>query len=177
MAGSKIPLVFRIFKGDQLLREERLTQPVIKVGKLSSSHLRLDDESVSRMHAVIEVTGPGDISIIDLGSTKGTIVNGQKVNKARLQDGDLILLGDLRIEFSVGQEEVDDGPTRVNVQSAPPAPSDSGVIASTPRPPPSSPPSFAAPSPFAGSMAPPSAPPPGFAPPPGMHRTSPSQPP
>ena len=66
MAG-KIPLKFRIFKGDQLLREETLAQPVIKVGKLSSSHLRLDDDSVSRMHAVIEVSGPDDISIIDLG--------------------------------------------------------------------------------------------------------------
>ena len=89
MAGAKIPLTFRIFKGEQLVREETLTQPVIKVGKLSSSHLRLDDESVSRMHAVIEVTGPGDISIIDLGSTKGTVVNGQKVNKAKLQSGDI----------------------------------------------------------------------------------------
>jgi len=56
MAGARVPLTFRIFKGDQLLREERLTQPVIKVGKLSSSHLRLDDDTVSRMHAVIEVS-------------------------------------------------------------------------------------------------------------------------
>ncbi len=46
---------------------------------------RLDDERVSRMHAIIEVSGPGDVSIIDLGSTKGTFVNGQKVNKAKLQ--------------------------------------------------------------------------------------------
>ena len=112
MAGTKIPLTFRIFKGDQFLREETLTQPVIKVGKLSSSHLRLDDDSVSRMHAVIEVSGPGDISIIDLGSTKGTVVNGQKVNKAKLQDGDLIVLGDIRIEMAVGQVSEDDVPTK-----------------------------------------------------------------
>src|SRR5688500_15362755 len=122
MAGSKIPLTFRIFKGDQFLRDQTLTQPVIKVGKLSSSHLRLDDDSVSRMHAVIEVSGPGDISIIDLGSTKGTIVNGQKVNKAKLQDGDLIVLGDIRIELTIGEPAEDEVPTRVNVPSAPPAP-------------------------------------------------------
>ncbi len=71
MAGGKIPLTFQIFKGDQLVREETLTQPVIKVGKLSSSHLRLDDDSVSRMHAVIEVSGADDISIIDLGFDEG----------------------------------------------------------------------------------------------------------
>src|SRR5690349_6992790 len=165
MAG-KTPLVFRIFKGDQLLREERLNLPVIKVGKLSSSHLRLDDESVSRMHAVIEVTGPGDVSIIDLGSTKGTFVNGQKVNKAKLQSGDLIVVGDTRIEVTVGgADEDEDIPTRVQPSPAePPA----GVIASTPRP--IQPPSAAVPtmtapieppasSPPAFSPAPPSAPP------------------
>jgi FHA domain len=190
MAGAKVPLTFRLFKGDQFLREEKLTLPVIKVGKLSSSHLRLDDDSVSRMHAVIEVTGPGDVSIIDLGSTKGTFVNGQKVNKAKLQSGDSVVVGDTRIEVSIGgAEDEEDMPTRV--QASPAAPADSGVIASTPRPPVSPP--LAAPPPIAPPsaptmmpppVAPPSAPtmasaparapmaaaapPPGLRPPPGM---------
>ena len=72
MAGGKTPLTFRLYKGDEFLREEKLALPVIKVGKLSSSHLRLEDKNVSRMHALIEVTGPGDVSIIDLSSTSGT---------------------------------------------------------------------------------------------------------
>src|SRR6266496_2990246 len=92
MAGAKVPLTFRIFKGDQLVREERLSLSVIKLGKVPSAHLKLDDETVSRMHAIIEVNGPGDVSIIDLGSTKGTFVNGQKVNKAKLQSGDTIFV-------------------------------------------------------------------------------------
>ena len=105
MAGAKVPLTFRLYKGDTFLREEKLNLQVIKVGKLSSSHLRLEDESVSRMHAVIEVTGPGDVSIIDLGSTKGTFVNGQKVNKAKLQSGDSVVVGDTRIEVTIGGAE------------------------------------------------------------------------
>ena len=160
MDGVKIPLTFRIYKGDQLLRTETLSQPVIKVGKLSSSHLRIDDESVSRMHAVIEVTGPGDISIIDLGSTKGTIVNGQKVNKAKLQDGDVVVLGDTRIVLAVGEAEAsDEMPT--TVQDSPNAVRMGGagqpepVVASAPRPAPAAP-SFSAPA----------APPPSFAAPP-----------
>ncbi len=140
MDGVKIPLTFRIYKGDQLLRTETLTQPVIKVGKLSSSHLRIDDELVSRMHAVIEVTGPGEISIIDLGSTKGTIVNGQKVNKAKLQDGDVIVLGDTRIVLGVGEAEAsDEVPTTVAPDPAQrPLGSATGpeqVLSSSPRPP------------------------------------------
>jgi len=130
MAGAKVPLTFRLYKGDQFLREEKLTLPVIKVGKLSSSHLRLDDESVSRMHAVIEVTGPGDVSIIDLGSTKGTFVNGQKVNKAKLQSGDVIVVGDTRIEVTVGgSDEDEDIPTRVQ-----PAPPENAFAAAPARP-------------------------------------------
>lgn len=136
MAGAKIPLTFRIYKGDTFLREETLSQPVIKVGKLSSSHLRLDDESVSRMHAVIEVSGSDDISIIDLGSTKGTVVNGQKVNKAKLQAGDHIALGDIRIEFSIGAAQ----PEAAAPMAPPPA-----AAAST----------GATQQPAAGSMAPP----------------------
>jgi hypothetical protein len=178
MAGSKIPLTFRIFKGDQFLREETLTQPVIKVGKLSSSHLRLDDDSVSRMHAVIEVSAPGDISIIDLGSTKGTIVNGQKVNKAKLQDGDLVLLGDIRIELTVGGAAEDDVPTRVNVQAAPPS-APTMTSASPPAPPvlPSRPQTPSAPPPVRAQTpsAPPPmqySPPPTFSAPPRAHTPS-----
>jgi len=76
---SKVPLTFSIYKGDELERTETLTQDIIKVGKLPSSHLRIEDDNVSRMHAVIEVTGPDEIFIIDLGSAAGTIVNGKKV--------------------------------------------------------------------------------------------------
>lgn len=177
MAGAKVPLTFRIFKGDQLVREERLSLSVIKLGKVPSAHLKLDDETVSRMHAIIEVNGPGDVSIIDLGSTKGTFVNGQKVNKAKLQSGDTIVVGETRIELSIGSPgEVEDEPTRVS------APAHQDIIASTPRPAvPMAPPPMASAPPRPAPMAPPAAPPmamaqtmappppaPALRPPPGM---------
>jgi len=161
MAGAKVPLTFRIFKGDQLLREERLSLSVIKLGKVPSAHLKLDDETVSRMHAIIEVNGPGDVSIIDLGSTKGTFVNGQKVNKAKLQSGDTIVVGETRIELAFGAGEEEEVATSVSTPAAPPAPE---VMASAPRPP-----MPAAPAPMASAPpAPPRAaaqPAPAFAPP------------
>src|SRR5438477_3635208 len=145
MAGAKVPLTFKIYKGDQLVREEKLSLSVIKLGKVPSAHLKLDDETVSRMHAIIEVNGPGDVSIIDLGSTKGTFVNGQKVNKAKLQSGDTIVVGETKIELTIGgaEEATDDQVTRVG------APSVDNLAASRP-----------APSPMAQTMAAPSAPPP-----------------
>src|SRR3979411_2287406 len=101
MAGAKVPLTFRIFKGDQLLREERLSLSVIKLGQDPSAHLKLDDETVSRMHAIIKVNVPGTVSIIDRDQTRGTFVNGQKVNKAKLQSGDTIVVGESRIELAI----------------------------------------------------------------------------
>lgn len=118
-SGVNVPITFQIYQGDALVRTETLTQDIIKIGKLSSSHLRIDDESVSRMHAVIEIAGPGEIYIIDLGSTKGTLVNGQKVNKAKLQSGDTIVLGATTIKVTVLDPvaaSADDGPTQVQMQ-------------------------------------------------------------
>src|SRR5215468_5192353 len=124
MADVKVPIKFEIYKGDNLVREEVLAQDVIKVGKLASSHLRLDDETVSRMHAVIEVTGPDEIHIIDLGSTRGTLVNGERISKARLQSGDEIMFGDSRVivsflEAQSSQVTPPPQPARAPVRSAP----------------------------------------------------------
>jgi hypothetical protein len=115
-AGVNVPLTFEIYKGDQLVKTETLTLDVIKIGKLSTSSLRVEDEDVSRMHAVIEVTSPTEIHIIDLGSTKGTVVNGQKVNKAKLSSGDQIVLGGTRLVVTIGE------PVAAEAAEAAPAP-------------------------------------------------------
>src|SRR4029077_19420250 len=120
MADVKVPIKFEIYKGDALVREEVLTQDVIKVGKLASSHLRIDDETVSRMHAVIEVTGPDEIHVIDLVSTRGTLVNGERINKARLQSGDEIMFGESRVIVSFLEAQVAGQPPPPPPAPAPP---------------------------------------------------------
>jgi hypothetical protein len=114
---SKLTLSFRISYNGQLVREEKLGQAVIKIGKVPSAHLQLADETVSRMHAIIEVMG-ADVSIIDLGSTRGTFINGTKINKAKLQSGDVILVGDTTIEVAIAQA----APALVSVPVAAPMP-------------------------------------------------------
>ncbi|HET7500813.1 MAG TPA: AgmX/PglI C-terminal domain-containing protein [Kofleriaceae bacterium] len=123
MSHTKLALTFRIFQNDQLIREATLTQGVIKIGKVPSAHLRIDDESVSRMHAVLEVTGR-EVCLIDLGSTRGTHVNGKKINKATLQSGDVILVGDARIELVIGDAAPVERrePTVIVEPARPPAP-------------------------------------------------------
>jgi len=120
-SAGKVPLTFKIFKGGAQIGEQTLSQDVIKVGKLSSAHLRIDDESVSRMHAYIQVASPTEVFISDLGSAKGTIVNGQRVNKAKLNSGDRIRLGDTEVVVEIGASVAAavGAPAVPSVQSAP----------------------------------------------------------
>ncbi len=115
--AHKVPLIFEIYQGEQLVRTETFDQEVIKIGKLPSSHLRIDDESVSRMHAVIELGAPGEVFIVDLGSASGTVVNGKRVNKAQLQSGDEIRIGDTRIVM-----RLEDAGSHAAVTGPPPSP-------------------------------------------------------
>ncbi len=95
-------LSFKVYRDEELISTEEFDREIIKIGRLSSAHLRLEDEKVSRIHAVVEVGASGEVSIIDMGSSEGTFVNGEKVNKAMLNPGDEIRLGDTRLVF---QEE------------------------------------------------------------------------
>ena len=106
METAKVPIQFEIYDGERLARTEVLAEPTIKIGKLSSSHLRIDDDDVSRMHAVIEVNGADDVVILDLGSTSGTHVNGARVTKQRLRTGDTVTLGRHRIVVTISGQSV-----------------------------------------------------------------------
>src|SRR4029079_17630967 len=94
---ARVSLTFGLYEGDQLVRRESVTQDIVKVGKDPKSHLRVDDELASRMHAVIEVASPDDITLIDLGNEPGTIVNGARINKCKIHPGDMIQIGGTRI--------------------------------------------------------------------------------
>jgi pSer/pThr/pTyr-binding forkhead associated (FHA) protein len=96
------PITFQVFKGDRMVREEVFNQPLIRIGRMKSSHLLLDDESVSRTHAVVEVTAEDEVLLIDLDSSSGTAVNGKRLKKAALKSGDQIEFGKARVIVSYG---------------------------------------------------------------------------
>lgn len=97
------PITFHIYQGGQLVRSETLAQDVIKIGKLDSSHLKLEDDGVSRMHSVVEVSPAGEVFVIDLGSATGTVVNGQRVSKIQLQTGDQLQFGNTVVAVEIGE--------------------------------------------------------------------------
>lgn len=85
-------LVFEVRRGVDVVSIEKFSTSTIKVGNLSSSQLKLDDPSVSRMHCVIEMND-GEVSVFDLGSPQGTRVNGKKVTKSKITRGDVVGVG------------------------------------------------------------------------------------
>src|SRR5271165_1098318 len=64
----------------------------ILVGRSSDLDMVLVEDMVSRKHAKIAMQGD-QIWIEDLGSTNGTFVNGEKIKRARLKEGDRVLIG------------------------------------------------------------------------------------
>src|ERR1700687_2705751 len=94
---ARVALTFALYQGDSLVRRDTIVQDIVKVGKDPRSHLRVDDELASRMHAVIEVASPEDITLIDLGNEPGTMVNGARVNKCKISAGDQVQIGTTKI--------------------------------------------------------------------------------
>ncbi|MCL2325919.1 MAG: FHA domain-containing protein, partial [Proteobacteria bacterium] len=82
--------------GDGVSRVVEIGKSPIKVGKLSTSDLSMDDASVSRMHARIEASG-GVFRVVDLGSAGGTYVNDQKVMAQQFYSGDVLRFGNVRV--------------------------------------------------------------------------------
>ncbi len=68
------------------------------VGRAPDASIHLDDAGVSRRHARLTPTLSGRHFIEDLDSSNGTFVRGQRVERAWLQDGDMIQLGP-RVSF------------------------------------------------------------------------------
>src|SRR5918994_3068140 len=77
-----------------------LQPPGLLIGRGSEADLRINDPGISRNHAQIRVTGRDaslQIDIVDLGSTNGIVVNGQKVRHAVLGEGSRIEIGSTRM--------------------------------------------------------------------------------
>jgi hypothetical protein len=75
-----------------------LTGEPVVVGRGHEADVRLADASVSRRHAEFRLSGE-KVLVEDLGSTNGTSVNGERIARASLVDGDRITLGAACIVF------------------------------------------------------------------------------
>jgi hypothetical protein len=70
------------------------------IGRGDQANLRLPDVGISRRHARLDFDG-NQVVLTDLGSTNGTMVNGQRVSTVGLSPGDMVQLGTTTLTFRV----------------------------------------------------------------------------
>jgi len=71
----------------------------VTLGRRSGNDIHLDDPGVSKEHAVIQTVG-NDHIFEDLGSTNGSTMNGDRITKHILQNGDVIALGAYQLKYA-----------------------------------------------------------------------------
>ena len=84
--------------GGQLVAEVSLNRSRVVLGRDSSCDITLDSRYVSRYQNLFLQTAGGWL-MIDLNSTNGSFVNGQKVREHMLEDGDIIAVGNHQLRF------------------------------------------------------------------------------
>jgi hypothetical protein len=81
-----------------VLKEIQLTKERTTIGRKPHNDIQIDNLAVSGEHAVL-VTILADSFLEDLGSTNGTMVNGQPVKKHFMQNNDVIELGKYKLKY------------------------------------------------------------------------------
>lgn len=76
-----------------------------RIGRSRDNELTLDDSSVSRLHAEIHRYNNGNFFILDMQSLNGIYVNEEQVSNKKLQEGDIIEIGDIFLRFTQHAED------------------------------------------------------------------------
>ncbi len=98
-ARPEVQVTLTVVEGDDKGVSVRLEKPQTILGR-KEADLPLRDRKVSHQHAAIEISGQ-EVSIVDLESRNGVIVNGKKVSRIRLSNLDEIQLGLTKIKVLI----------------------------------------------------------------------------
>lgn len=86
-------------------KRHALTGDEITIGRGTACQIRLNDPKVSRSHARLAFES-GQVILEDLKSAHGVLVNGQRIGKAQLTDGDQIQLGNTQLVLEIVQDAI-----------------------------------------------------------------------
>ena len=86
------------YEDEDRVRVVALQEGWTRVGRSMSAHVRFDDPTVSRRHALIH-REEGIVRILDDRSLNGVFVNGERIDMRELDDGDCFLVGRYQLHF------------------------------------------------------------------------------
>jgi diguanylate cyclase (GGDEF)-like protein len=90
-----------VINGLDLGKRYELNQTTITIGRSSKNDIQIDEDSISRNHAMLSNRGNGYV-VRDLGSTNGTYVNDTQIKEQPLVDGNQIRVGRTIFKFLIG---------------------------------------------------------------------------
>ncbi|MFT5426903.1 MAG: hypothetical protein ACI9ZT_001851 [Gammaproteobacteria bacterium] len=94
------PFAFLVTQ-DETKARHPITRTTCRIGRSKNNEITLRDSSVSRRHAEIH-RDQGDVfTLIDLNSLNGVFVNNEKIGRYKLQEGDIMEIGDINLRFTL----------------------------------------------------------------------------
>jgi hypothetical protein len=96
--------VLVVRKGPEVGERFYLDRPRLTIGRDPASDIFLNDITVSRVHAALELAG-AEVSVVDEGSLNGVYVNGVSCDRAILRNGDQLQVGRFQMVFLSGGGE------------------------------------------------------------------------
>jgi hypothetical protein len=104
---------YLVFHDAGEIRTVAMPGSTMRIGRSLSAHLRFEDPTVSRRHAVL-ILEAGGVRLLDDRSMNGVFVNGERVVSRVLEDGDEIVVGRYRLRFA-DRSAATAGPTQTTL--------------------------------------------------------------
>ncbi|MCX5343214.1 FHA domain-containing protein [Streptomyces atratus] len=103
-ADDAVPAQLHVVAGPDAGGVHLLHGGRIRIGRSADADVPLDDPDVSRLHCTVTVSADGLVSVADLGSTNGTLLDGREVRDrpVRLKPGALLRLGESTLRLTSG---------------------------------------------------------------------------
>jgi hypothetical protein len=93
------PLAYLVSQDEKAMRHP-IMRTIWRIGRSRDNEMTLDDNSVSRRHAEIQRRADGTFILLDRNSLNGVFVNGERIGKQELKEGDVIEIGDVYLRFT-----------------------------------------------------------------------------
>lgn len=107
-----------------VVKEVELVKPRTTLGRRPNNDIVIDNLTVSGEHAVLHLWDQ-TVEVQDLGSTNGTFVNGQPIERQALRDGDQVIIGKYEVRFADARQRFArfaDAPSPALVPTSAPTP-------------------------------------------------------
>jgi len=119
---NSLTLAFTISVDGQPAGTQEFEDEMVTIGKGAAAVLQINDPDLADLHAAVQLADDGSVTLLDLGSEGGTLLNGEKINNSPVNDGDEIRLGKTVIKLGLVQPEEEDA-AAVTEQAGAAAPS------------------------------------------------------